>query len=162
MQHIISIELYLYFYTEILAPLEVLKISFEGFFDCTCKFEIHSSIKKKCLNALVWFPDQPENLVKSFLTFPKVLILTWHCISNDLVYLIQLPQKIWCFYHKVNDFIKICRLAAVISVILLCSNVKLLEGIIGDFKRGVSRGGSRISEGGANIMVGWLRKVTTG
>ena len=30
--------------------------------------------------------------------------LVWHRIS---VYITQLPQKIWCFYHKVNDFIKI-------------------------------------------------------
>ena len=43
------------------------------------------------------------------------MILMWHHISNDLVYLTQLSQKIWCFYHKVNNFIKICCLAALLQ-----------------------------------------------
>ena len=35
---------------------------------------------------------------------------------NDLVYLTQLVQKIWCFYHItiVNDFIKIRHLATLL------------------------------------------------
>ena len=42
------------------------------------------------------------------------MILPWHHISNDLEYFTQFLQKIWSFYHKVNDFIKICCLAAVL------------------------------------------------